>query len=156
MATFVAAIGSGLSAIGGGSAVGGAALVASTAATGLSAYSQYQSGKAQAAEADQARQVEKIKASEAAIERRERLVRALAQQNARVGASGITQSGSPTQVMLEDVDQFEREDMAQSTLDRMRDRNYRTASKTARKSGATTAGVSLLSGAANTYAAFGK
>lgn len=157
MAQFIPLVAQGLSTIGGGSAAAGAAVVASTAATGLSIYSQHKAGQASAAEAEQARQAEKIKASEDALGRRERLIRALAAQNARVGASGVDPgSGSPVQVALQDIDDFEREDMAKSTLDQMRQRNFKAAAKNASRSGKSSAGISLLKGAGDLYTVYGK
>ena len=160
MAVFVPAIASALGASASTAAtVGTVATVATTAAsiggTIMSARAQAQAGAAQEQQAKQAAELEGIKARDQAIERRKRLIDALAHQTARVGASGAV-GASPAGIMTEDIASFEREDFAADTLSNIKQRNMVSAGKAAKSSARTSAGMSLLSGAQDAYKAFGR
>lgn len=131
------------------------ASVASAGGTLMQASAMSNAGKAQEIQAKQQAEMEGIRATEEAIQRRERLIQALASQNARVGASGSSGVGA-NQIMLEDMRQFEREDFAQDTLTKIRQKNMKAAGQRAGTSGRTQAGISLLTGASNWYEAHGK
>ena len=132
------------------------ALAGSLLGTVGGAASQYQAGVAAKEDSEVQAEMEGIKAREDAIGRRERLIRTWAQQNARVGAAGIADTGSPTQVMLQDVSEFEREDAAKKSISEMRQDRLKMSGSNAKKAGKIGAGVSLLKGAADAYTVFGK
>ena len=94
-----------------------------------------------------------IKGNQEALERRERLVQALALQSAKVGAGGITQAGSPTQVKLEDIDQFKKEDTTASAMSDIQSSQIKKRGREAGKAGRRNAGISLLSSGAQIYGA---
>jgi len=123
-----------LAAVGGGSAVAGGALVASTVAAGVSAYGMIQQGKLQAASQElqgriaqdennyQAKLDENnaVRAGYAAIQEqqnadreidatREQRLRVLASQRAALGKSGLTITGSAVDVLSDTSIQMEKE-----------------------------------------------
>lgn len=91
-----------------------AAMAVTTAATVYGGVQQNKAGKAAAKAADneskRAAEQEGANIREEAIERRERLIRALSSQTASVGASGARLGGSALNLMEEDQRQFESED----------------------------------------------
>lgn len=127
---------------------------ASAIGSGLGALSTYNAGQAAKAEAKQSAKLEGIRANEEAIERRERLIQALAHQNARVGASGVS-GMTPTQVKLEDISEFEREDETKRAISRWRQSSIKTAGTNAARAATLQAGASLFQGGADAYQAFG-
>ncbi len=116
----------------------------------LSATAQVQQGRAAEEEAKFAAEQEGIRARDEAIARREKLIEALAMQNAKVGASGITQVGSPVEVMTTDIERFEFEDISGRVSGRNEQNRLRAAGANAKKAGYLGAGISLLDSASKT------
>lgn len=117
------------------------------AGTGLAligAVQQSYSGKAQAEGMKAQAYQEKLRAQEEGNLRRERLLKALAAQNVRAGALGIS-GGSVQGVALESTQAFEREQSAASLMSNLEQSRLREGAKQARRQGNLRAGTSLLS-----------
>jgi len=150
MASFATALAGGMGATGGGSLLGMAFKGVSLLSSFMSARAQANAGIMQQYQYEQQAKLEEVRANEESIGRREKLIEALAMQNAKVGAGGVGGT-TPLTVQLEDMRQFEREDFAQDTVSKMRQEQYRTAGKAAASSAKTQAGVSLLSGVTSAF-----
>lgn len=81
------------------------------------------------------------------IDRRRRLVTALASQNAEAGALGIAPVGSTSAIALSDVRRARYETLADKAGTGRRSLMLRSSAKHARSQGALTAGATLLGGA---------
>ena len=122
--------------------------IVTAAATGVEAYSSYQAGKAQQyqyeAEAEQA----KSSARDQEIERRQRLLKALASRQVEAAAGGTTLAGTPLALINEDYRQSEldKQNLEGSTAARVS--TLKAAASNARSIGTLNAVGSLLQGGA--------
>ena len=133
--------------------------IAAAAATAVSAVASSQatasSGYAAKAEADLSAKMEGIKAREEAIQRRERLIQALAQQNAQVGASGAGGMSS-TNVAQVDLEEYRKEDTKAATLSLYKQDYQRKSGSFQRDVAKSQAGISLLQSGAKMYGTYGQ
>lgn len=83
------------------------ALTASAAV--YSGYQRKQAGKAQQYEYEAQARQERMAARDREIERRQRLLRAIAQRSAQFGTQGTTFEGSPTALLVNDFREYELE-----------------------------------------------
>lgn len=122
--------------------------VVTAAATGVEAYSQYEAGKAQQyqyeAEAEQA----KSGARDQEIERRQRLLKALASRQVATAAGGTTPAGTPMALINEDYRQAELDKQTLEGTTAARVSTLKTAARNARSLGTLNAVGSLLQGGA--------
>lgn len=119
-------------------------LIASTAG---SAYQQVQAGKAQAAEYKAAQEEEEMAARDRAIERRKRLIDALASQSVMAPLRGVAM-GSPslTAQVGRDVREAGFEQLTDEAMTSARRRNLGLQSRNARTMAGLGAGTTLLQG----------
>lgn len=110
-----------------------------------SALNMVSQGQAQSDVADFQVKQEQIRARDESISRRERLIEALAQQNARVGASGVKTVGTPTSLMQTDIGRFEDEQLTADVGSGNLQNQIKAQGRTAKRSGTLGAGISLLS-----------
>lgn len=124
---------------------GGMGGALSLASTGLSMLASVRAGQAQQVQYEMQARQEAAAARDAEIERKQRLVKALASQTALRGAQGISAyQGSPAAMMQEDIRQAEYASLiGQSNLD-MRTTQLQTEGRQAVQSGYLSAGSSLL------------
>lgn len=136
-------------------AAGGASMLGTgmkIAGLGLRAGQAYSGMQASRAEQDVYKaqiQQEKMRARDEAIQRRERLLNAVSLQSARVGASGITNQGTPEQVFNADLTNFNYEDLAARATSGQTQTTMMQQGKAARSRGNLAATISLLDGGAN-------
>lgn len=95
-----------------GATAPGAMTTGQQAATGASslfgtlasAYGSMEAGKTAKGEAKVSMAVDSLQAKQREVDRKEALLRALASQNAMAGASGVGLEGTPSQIMMQDIE----------------------------------------------------
>lgn len=117
-----------------------------TAAAGAaSAIQARNAGKLQQIEYQRQAKEEEVSARDREIERRRRLVQALASQNAEAGALGIDPTtGSRRAITLEDVRLARMDDLTDRAMTSRRSVSLRSAGRSARRQGNLQAGATLL------------
>lgn len=119
-------------------------LIASVAGTG---YQQVQAGKAQSAELKMAQREEEMAAKDRSIERRKRLIDALASQSVMAPVRGLsTASPSLTAQVGQDVREAGFEQLTDEAMTSARRRSLGLQARSARRAGYIGAGASLLEG----------
>lgn len=123
------------------------ALPALIGLTGAQAYGQVQAGKAQSAELKMAQREEEMAAKDRSIERRKRLIDALASQSVMAPVRGIS-TASPSLVAQvgQDVREAGFEQLTDEGMTSARRRNLGLQARNARRAGYIGAGTSLLEG----------
>jgi len=120
-----------------------------TAAQGLmtilTAYSTIESGKAESRNLQIQAKAEETNARTREIERKRNLVRSLAMQNVRAGASGVTAgTGSSAQaIQLEDISRFELDELTDKAATEQRVSQLQANARTARRSSLISAGAEV-------------
>lgn len=115
---------------------------------------QMNQAKAAEYEAEFQAEQEKLRAQDEAIERRERLLNALAMQNAKVGGGGITTAGTPTHLMETDIERFDYEDLSGKVLSGNRINAMKAQGANKASSARLGAGLSLIEGIGTTYSKY--
>ena len=115
--------------------------------TGLSAYQQVQAGKAQSAALKSQQREEEMAAKDRSIERRKRLIDALASQSVMAPVRGVA-IGSPslTAQVGRDVREAGFEQLTDEAMTSARRQNLGLQARNARRAGYIGAGASLLEG----------
>lgn len=121
-----------------------AAQTLSTLSTAGSAVSMLQAGNADSSAADFQIEQEKIRATDESIGRRERLLDAIAMQNAGSSAGGITQVGTPQNIFDTDMKKFEYEDLSAKVSSGNQRSLLSARGDTSKRSSRLGAGISLL------------
>lgn len=116
-------------------------------------YEKKQAGKAQAAELKAKIKQEEMSARDREIQRRQRLLKALGQRSAQLGAQGTTFEGSPSALLVNDFRQYELEkttDIAQLAAVKNQysaaARNYQTIGRLGMIGGILGAGAAVAGG----------
>jgi hypothetical protein len=107
-------------------------------------YSQKRAGALQAIAYKEQAKDEEFSARDREIERRQRLVRALASQNAEAGALGIDNTGSRRAMVLDDVKRARFDDLTDRAMTTRRAASLKSAGREARKQSNIQAGMTLL------------
>lgn len=124
--------------------LGGMQGYASLALSGFGALQSMHAGTAAANQAKVDAANAEIEANEKAIERRERLLNALSQQNARTGAAGITAAGTPTYIAQTDMDTFASEEKRNALATSIKKNTIKARGKNERTGHRLGAAMSLL------------
>lgn len=125
-----------LASIGGGSALAGGALVASTVGTGLSALSEYRTGQATDIESKRRADQEEFSGEVRALQQAKRLNQSLASMNVAAATSGIRAgSGSPQNIIQKSIREGELEQKLGQAGTRGRVSLIRSGGKAARQVG---------------------
>jgi hypothetical protein len=120
-------------------------LGATAAAGAASAIQSRNAGKLQQIEYKRQAQEEETSARDREIERRRRLVQALASQNAEAGALGLdATTGSRRAITLEDVRRARMDDLTDRAMTSRRAVSLASAGRAARRQGNLQAGATLL------------
>lgn len=120
-------------------------LGATAVAGGMAAVSARRAGKLQDIQYKRQAEDEETAARDREIERRRRLVQALASQNAEAGALGLDPTtGSRRAITLEDVRRARMDDLTDRAMTSRRGVSLRLAGSEARKQGNIQAGATLL------------
>ena len=144
-----------LAAIGGGSAVTGAALVATVAAGSLSARQQYIAGKEAQISAKMEAKQEADAARGREIERKRSLLRALATQNAAAGAQGVAFSGGKAAIAQTDIRDAVEDLMIDRSNTSRRAFALKRSGNQAKRQGNLNATISLIDTAGNVFGQLG-
>ncbi len=112
--------------------------------SGLSALSSIRAGQAQKVQYEMQADAERIQARDREIQRKQRLVAALASQNAARGAQGIRLQGSPAAMMRSDISEARYGSLIDQGNTSMRVRQFQQSGKHAMQSAYVSAGSSLL------------
>lgn len=111
----------------------------------LSAYSSRQAGEAQARELKFAKKQEFAAAEEREIARKNRLLDALASQNVQAGMGGVQMTGTPFEIMMQDVKAAEREQESDDLQTKIRGMSLSMQASAAKRMGRTQALATLMS-----------
>ena len=120
-------------------------VILTAAAGGTAAYGQYQAGKAQQYEYQRQAEQEKVSARDREIERRNRLLQALAQRNVSSAAGGASLEGSPIALINRDVREFSLESLSSEATTASRVAGLRAAGISAKRIGTINAFSSVFS-----------
>ena len=112
--------------------------------TGLSALSSIRAGQAQKVQYEMQADAERVQARDREIQRKQRLVAALASQNAARGAQGIRLQGSPAAMMRSDISEARFGSLIDQGNTSMRVQQFQQAGQDAMQSAYLSAGSSLL------------
>ncbi|WP_299083209.1 hypothetical protein [uncultured Paraglaciecola sp.] len=131
-----------------GAGVAAAMPYVATALTAASGYMQYKeankAGDGIMADAERYIDEEELRHNEQQISRREKIIKALAAQNAGAGARGISLSGSPINVMEFDQKQYEMESLSGRVSHNMRTSNIKEQARNRASGIKRSAQISLL------------
>lgn len=133
-----------------------AALALFAAGTGVQIRGQQIAGKAIQIERKQQIQQETDAARDRDIERRRRLVTALASQNAEAGALGVANSGSRSALAITDASNAARDSLTDRAMTGRRALLLKAQGKEARNQANIQSAATLMDAAATGYKAFGK
>ena len=114
----------------------------------VGAYAQYQQGKATEYEYKAQAEEEKKAAKDAEIQRRQKLIRALAQRNVASAASGTALEGTDIALINRDFREYSLDTLTGEAMTSARVRSLRAAGKNAKRIGILNASSTLLAGAA--------
>lgn len=112
--------------------------------TGFSVLSDIRAGQAQKVQYDMQAEAERVQARDREIQRKQRLIAALASQNAARGAQGIRLQGSPAAMMKSDISEARFGSLIDRGNTSMKVRQYQQSGKHAMQSSYMSAGSSLL------------
>lgn len=126
-----------------------AGAVSAAAGAGTAAYSAKTSANYQEAAMEQEAKQAEAQANEQAIARREELIKALAMQSAKTGGAGITNVGTPTQIVQTDIAEEESQEKRLKLGAQLAASQSRSAGAYAKSSGNLAAGTALASGVSN-------
>ena len=112
--------------------------------TGAQMVTGYMGAQAQEMAYKQQAEQERVAAMSREVQRKKRLVSALATQNAMVGAMGITTSGSPAAIMRSDIAAGRYDQAIAAGESAARITQLQTSASAARRQGIVSAGSSLL------------
>lgn len=112
--------------------------------TGLSALSSIRAGQAQKVQYEMQADAERVQARDREIQRKQRLVAALASQNAARGAQGIRLQGSPAAMMRSDISEARFGSLIDQGNTSMRVQQFQQSGQHAMQSAYLSAGSSLL------------
>ena len=118
------------------------------AAAVVAAYGSYQSGKAQEYEYKRQAEQEKLSAKDREIERRNRLIKALAERTVGAAAFGSTLEGTPAALINRDAREYNLESLSSQATSASQVTGLRTAGTNAARIGTINAIGNLLQGAA--------
>lgn len=124
-------------------------LILTAATTAVAAYGSYQAGKAQKYEYERQAEQEKLAAQDRQIERRNRLLAALAQRTVGAAAFGSTLEGSPAALIRSDVHEYNLESLSSDAGVTSQISGLRAAGRNAGRAGTINAVGNLLSGGAD-------
>ena len=116
---------------------------------------EYESGKAQQYEYQHQAEQEKMAAKDREIERRNRLLKALAQRNVASAAGGSSLEGTPLALVKRDFREFSLESLSAKASTAAKVSGLRAAGVTAKRLGTINAVASLFDTAKQAYGAGG-
>lgn len=103
-----------------------------------------QQSRMQAAALEDQATDEKIRANEESIARREKLIETLAMNNAKAGASGILNVGTPENIKETDIKRFEDTEKRAGLASKVTQNSLRRQAKTTKTGGTLGAAISLV------------
>jgi hypothetical protein len=124
---------------------GGASLYLVIGALAAAGYADYQAGKATQYEAKAEAEETKMAARDAEIQRRRKLIKALAQRNVASGASGTALEGTDTALINRDFSEFSLDSLTGEAMTAARVKSLKVYGQNAKRIGAIRAVGSLLS-----------